>query len=149
MGNIDIGRWILGGVVAAIVLFVVDFVVNGLILMQQWTDAMAALQQPPVGESVGEIVFFAILNLLIGLTAIWIYAGIRPRFGPGVTTAVYAGVATWILAYLVPNAFFLSTSLFPAVLLWTGIIIGIFQVVVATVAGAWLYQEEGQAGAAP
>jgi hypothetical protein len=142
MGNINIGRWIIGGVVCAIILFIVDFIVNGVILMQQWAAAMAALQQPPMGESVGEIVIFAILNLIVGLTAVWIYIGIRPRFGPGAKTAVYAGLATWLIGYLVPNAFFLATGLFPAHLLWTLIIIALIQVPVATVAGAWLYQEE-------
>jgi hypothetical protein len=142
MGNINVGRWIIGGVVAAIILFVVDFIVNGVILMQQWVDAMAALQQPAMGGTVGEIVIFAILNLIVGLTAVWIYIGIRPRFGPGAKTAVYAGLATWLIGYLVPNAFYLATGLFPAHLLWTLIIIALIQVPAATVAGAWLYQEE-------
>lgn len=142
MGNINTGRWILGGAVCAVILFIVDFVLNGVIFMQQWTEAMAALQQPPMGESVGQIVFFAVLNLLVGLTAVWIYVSIRPRFGPGLTTAIYAGLATWILAYLVPNAFFVATGLFPAYLLWTATIVGVIQVPLATVAGAWLYQEE-------
>jgi hypothetical protein len=141
MGNINISRWILGGVVCAVILFIVDFVLNGVVLMQQWTDAMAALQQPPMGESVGQIVFFAILNLIVGLTAVWIYVGIRPRFGPGMQTAIYAGLATWLIGYLVPNAFFAATGLFPAYLLWTAIIVGVIQVPDATVAGAWLYQE--------
>jgi hypothetical protein len=141
MGNINISRWILGGVVCAVILFIVDFVLNGVVLMQQWTDAMAALQQPPMGESVGQIVFFAILNLIVGLTAVWIYVGIRPRFGPGMQTAIYAGLATWLIGYLVPNAFFAATGLFPAYLLWTAIIVGVIQVPLATVAGAWLYQE--------
>jgi hypothetical protein len=141
MGNINISRWILGGVVCAVILFIVDFVLNGVVLMQQWTDAMAALQQPPMGESVGQIVFFAILNLIVGLTAVWIYVGIRPRFGPGMQTAIYAGLATWLIGYLVPNAFFAATGLFPAYLLWTAIIVGVIQVPLATAAGAWLYQE--------
>jgi len=141
MGNINIGRWIIGGVVTAVILFFVDFIVNGIILMEQWTAAMAALQQPAMGGSVGEIVIFAVLNLIVGLTAVWIYAGIRPRFGPGVKTAVYAGLATWLVGYLVPNAFYLATGLFPAHLLWTLIIIALIQVPVATVIGAWLYRE--------
>jgi hypothetical protein len=94
-----------------------------------------------MGESVGQIVFFAILNLIVGLTAVWIYVGIRPRFGPGMHTAIYAGLATWLIGYLVPNAFFAATGLFPAYLLWTAIIVGVIQVPLATAAGAWLYQE--------
>ncbi len=142
MGSINVSRWIIGGVVAAIILFVVDFIVNGIILMEQWTAAMAALQRPAMGGTVGEIVVFAILNLVIGLTAVWIYIGIRPRFGAGPKTALCAGIATWLLGYLVPNAFLLATGLFPVHLLWTIIIIALIQVPVATVIGAWLYQEE-------
>jgi hypothetical protein len=142
MGNINVGRWILGGVVAAVVLFIVDFVLHGMVLMQQWADAMAALQMPPMGESAGEIVSFAIFNLIIGLTAVWIYVGIRPRFGPGVQTAIYAGLATWILGYFMPNAFLLVSGMFPASLLWTTIIVALIQVPLATVAGAYLYKEE-------
>jgi hypothetical protein len=142
VGNVNIGRGIIGGVVAAIILFVVDFVVNGVILMEQWTAAMAALQRPAMGGTVGEIVLFVVLDLIIGLTAVWIYVGIRPRFGPGVKTAIYAGIATWLLACLVPNGFSAATGLFPASLLWTTIIVALIQIPVATVAGAWLYQEE-------
>ena len=32
MGKINVGRWIIGGVVAAVILFIVDFVLNGMIL---------------------------------------------------------------------------------------------------------------------
>ena len=142
MGKINVGRWIIGGVVAGVILFIVDFVLNGMILRQQWTDAMTALGKPAMSESAGQIIGFLILNLLVGLTALWIYAGIRPRFGAGVTTAVYAGLATWLLAYAVPNVFTLMVGLLPAGLLWTVVIVGLVQVPVATVAGAYLYKEE-------
>jgi hypothetical protein len=141
MGNINVGRWILGGVVAGVVLFVIDFVVNGLILAQQWTDAMTALNLPAMTENVGTLIIFLILSLIVGLVAVWIYAGIRPRFGAGVKTAIYAGLAVWLVGYLVPNLFFMATGVFPAVLFWVGIIVGVIQVPLATVAGAYLYRE--------
>jgi hypothetical protein len=141
MGNINVGRWILGGVVAGVVLFVIDFVVNGLILAQQWTDAMTALNLPAMTENVGTLIIFLILSLIVGLVAVWIYAGIRPRFGAGVKTAIYAGLAVWAVGYLVPNVFFMATGVFPAALFWVGIIVGVIQVPLATVAGAYLYQE--------
>ena len=142
MTNINVGRWVVGGVVAAVILFIVDYVLNAVILMQQWTDAMTALGRPALGASTGEIVFFAVFDLVLGLAALWIYVGIRPRFGPSVTTAVYAGLATWLLVVALPTAFMLMIGLFPAVLLWIVTIVGVFQVVGATVAGAYLYQEE-------
>ena len=142
MGTINVGRLILGGVVAGVILFIVDYIVNGVILAQQWTDAMAALGKPAMTEDVGSIVLFAALSLVTGLTALWIYAGIRPRFGAGVTTAIYAGLAVWVIGYLVTNLFLLTVGLLPASVLWTGIIVGVIQLPVATVAGAYLYKEE-------
>ena len=77
------------------------------------------------------------------MTALWIYAGIRPRFGAGATTAVYAGLATWVIGYLVPNVFMIAfLGLLPAGLMVTLIVVGVIQVPVATVAGAYFYQEE-------
>jgi len=144
MGNINLGRWILGGVVAAVVLFVIDFIVNGVVLADQWDQAMASLGLPPMSESLdpGTLIGFAVLNLIVGLTAVWIYVGIRPRFGPGATTAIYAGVATWLLAYGVAAAFPMMVGIMPASLAWTAIIVGVIQVPLATVIGAWLYKEE-------
>ncbi|MHA1554162.1 MAG: hypothetical protein ACTSU0_07100 [Alphaproteobacteria bacterium] len=143
MGKINIGRWIVGGVVAAIILFVTDGVLNGVILDQQFEDAMTALGMPAMSEdfAVGTFAVFAALDLIVGLTAVGIYVGIRPRFGAGATTAVYAGLATWLLVGLVADVSLMAVNLLPAGLLWTSIIVGVIQIPVATVAGAYLYKE--------
>lgn len=140
MGTINIGRWLVGGIVAGIVLLVIDFILNGLILAQQWRDAFAALGKPAT-ENAGTFLVFALVNLIIGLTAVLIYVGIRPRFGPGVRTAIYAGLATWLLADVAANLVLLNFGLLPASLLWIGIVVGVIQIPVATVAGAYLYKE--------
>jgi len=142
MGKINVGRWIVGGVVAAIILFIVDYVLNGMVLMDQWNQAMTDLGKAPMGQSTGEIIGYAVYDLVIGLTALWIYVGIRPRFGAGHMTAIYAGLATWLLAFAVPSYFMLASALLPASLVWTMVIVGLFQVVIATVIGAYFYQEE-------
>jgi hypothetical protein len=148
MGNINVGRWILGGVVAGVVLFVIDFVVNGLILAQQWTDAMTALNLPAMTENVGTLIIFLILSLIVGLVAVWIYAGIRPRFGAGVKTAIFAGLAVWLVGYLVPSLFVMASGVFPAVRFWVGFIGGGLEVALAAGAGAGGDQESRVAGAA-
>ncbi len=141
MGNINTLRWVVGGAVAGGIIFVVNFVLNGVILADQWDQAMSAMGLPAVADSAGQIIAFLVFDLVIGLSAMWIYVGIRPRFGAGVTTAVNAGLVTWLLAFALPNAFMLTVGLFPAALLWTTAFVGIVQVVVATIAGAYVYQE--------
>lgn len=140
MAGINTGRWFISGIIAGIIIAVVDFVLNGMFLMQQWNDAMAALSLPPA--SGGAIVSFIIIDLVIGLAALWIYVGIRPRYGANYTTAIYAGLATWLLVILLPHLTIQISGVLPAGLTWTVIIVGLVQYVVATVVGAYFYQEE-------
>ena len=51
------------------------------------------LPEPPL---IGSVLFVAWL-IIFGIVIVWLYAAIRPRFGSGVKTAVYAGLAAWFL----------------------------------------------------
>ena len=52
-------------------------------------------------------VFWFVFVYAAGVLAMWLYAAIRPRFGPGPKTAVGAGVAFWLIAK-VPHMIFLG-----------------------------------------
>ena len=45
----------------------------------------------------GQMVWFDVLGIVTGVVAVRIYAAIRPRYGAGVKTAIYAGIAVWIV----------------------------------------------------
>ena len=91
---------------------------------------------------IAQIVLFNVIGLLTGLVAIWVYAAIRPRFGAGIKTAIYAGLAVWILTVLFPNAAFMHVShLFPNHLTLYTTLGGLVEVVFGTVAGASVYKE--------
>ena len=140
MGKINIGRLIFGGIVAGIVADVLDYLVDGLWLQQSWQDAMLNLDKSSFGTT--QIVEFNLLGILGGIIAIWIYAGIRPRFGAGWKTAIYAGLAVWVIGILIPNVSFMYVAdLFPKHLTLYTTFGGLLEVVVGTVAGAALYKE--------
>lgn len=140
MGKINIGRWVLGGIVAGIVGDVIESLVEGLWLGPQWNGAMKVLGKP--GLTTGQIVEYNLVGLVIGLTAVWIYAAIRPRFGAGAKTAVYAALATWVLASLVANTYFMVIPyMYPHHLALYATIADFVAVVVGTVAGAAVYKE--------
>jgi hypothetical protein len=92
MGKINLGRVVLGGIVAAIVIGAFEFVLNGVMLADQWPALMKSINRPELGGS--EIVCFNILALIQGLAAVWTYAAIRPRFGEGPVTAIRAALLT-------------------------------------------------------
>jgi len=140
MGKINVGRWILGGLVAGIVGDIVESLVEGLWLGPSWNGAMTALGRHSL--STGQIVEFNLVGLVIGFAAVWIYVGIRPRFGPGPKTAFYAGLVTWVLASLVANTFFMVIPyLYPHHLALYATIADFVACVVGTIAGAALYKE--------
>ena len=79
MGKINVGRLIMGGIVAGIAIDIVDYFVDGIWLAQRWAAGMALLGHP--GFTQMQIILFNVIGLLTGIVAIWVYAAIRPRFG--------------------------------------------------------------------
>jgi hypothetical protein len=140
MGKINVGRWVLGGLVAGVVGDLIEALFQGVWLGAKWNAAMAVLGKPAI--TMKQVVEFNLVGLIIGLTAVWIYAGIRPRFGAGPKTAVYAGLATWVLVSLLPVLFFMVIPyMYPHHLALYVVIADVFASVLGTVAGAALYKE--------
>ena len=139
MGKINLGRVILGGIVAGIIVNAFEFVLNGMLLDKQWTDLMASINRPALG--VTEIVYFNVFGFAMGLVAVWTYAAIRPRFGEGPKTAVYAALLTWVTGYVLVDVTPTIMGIFPMSMTMMLIGVGLVEIVVATLAGAWLYKE--------
>ncbi len=140
MGNINLTRVLLGGLLAGVVINVGEGILNELILRGDWEAAMQALQLPMVGGVI-QGVLFIVLGFVLGIVAVCIYASIRPRFGAGVKTAVIAGLTVWVLIYIGFGFPFLA-GVFPTKLFWISAVWGLVEVPLATVAGAWVYKED-------
>ncbi len=82
-------RILLGGLAAGVVSLVLGMAF-GHVVMEE--EMKAALGGEPAGWQIAGAVA---LRLGFGITVAWIYAAIRPRFGPGPRTAVLAGLAIW------------------------------------------------------
>jgi hypothetical protein len=88
--------------------------------------------------------WFNVLGIVNGLLALWVYCGIRPRFGAGLNTAFKAAIVVWIIGSLVPNlAFMVFGGLFSHQLAAYTTLGSFIQVVVGVIAGAAVYKEEG------
>ncbi len=140
MGSINTGRVVWGGLLAGLVIFA-STAVRILALREQITGFIENHGLQGLGQTAG-IAFFAVYSVALGILMVWLYAAIRPRFGAGATTAIAGGVFYWISIYFLPFAALLRFDLIPigGVLvhwIWT-----VFEIPLASVAGAWVYQED-------
>ena len=139
MGTINWTRVILGGLVAGVIINVFEFLLNGVILANDMQAAIAAMGKQMGG---GALALFTVWGFLVGIFAVWLYAAIRPRFGAGWATALCAAVAVWCLGYLLAAVTPFALNLFPARLLVIGLVVGLVEVSVGTLTGAWIYREQ-------
>ena len=139
MRGINTTRVVIGGIVAGLVINVSEFILNMVVLGADLNAAMSRLNLPPVGGQA--IPVFVVLGFALGIATVWLYAAIRPRYGAGPKTALYAGAAVWFFAYLYSGVGMMVMGVFPGRLMAVGMIWGLGEVLLASVAGAFLYAE--------
>jgi hypothetical protein len=139
MNKINVGRVILGGLVAGLILNIGEFVLNAVVMKKQMEAFNAAHNFHDPGPNF--IAIAVVLTFLLGIVIILGYASIRPRFGPGVKTAIIAALFAWFALYFYMGIFFavlfgVSTTDVLITMVW-----GLVEYVIATIAGASLYKE--------
>lgn len=138
MNRINMTRVILGGVLAGVLINISEYLRYDVVLRGEFEAGMRALGKGlPQGPTVTTV--WTLWGFALGIAAVWLYAAIRPRYGPGASTAVRAGIAVWFFTSLLAIIAMRAMGLFRisvVALLWT-----LVECVLATLAGAWLYRE--------
>jgi hypothetical protein len=138
MANINMGRVILGGLVTGLVINFGEFLLNGILMADQMKSFMT---QHNFTEPKYFIPIAVGLTFVLGVVIILGYACIRPRLGPGLKTAVVAGLFAWFAIYVysgIINAVLMGIpmSTMMMVLVW-----GLVEFILGAIVGAWLYKE--------
>ena len=141
---INTGKVLVGGVVAGVVMNVIDFIVNMFIVgdrMKAETEAF----KPGLSDqmmSSSTMVSYIVMDFVLGFALIWTYAAIRPRFGPGIKTASYAAILFWILAGIFLSGY-LHMGMMSTGLWFTFAFLGLVNFLLSAWAGAKFYTEDG------
>jgi len=145
---INTSKVIVGGLIGGVVANVIDFGANYFMADMQ-KAAMEALNPTLAANAMApsKIPLFVVLDFVWMFATIWIYAAIRPRFGPGPRTAMYAAVASWIIGST-PVAFFAATGMFSWGFFSAGALLALINGIVSTIVGARFYTEETVASGA-
>jgi hypothetical protein len=100
---------------------------------------MAELNMSP--PSAVQALQLRLVWMIYGLTLAWLTAAIRPRFGAGLRTALWAATAVWIAGIVVPvlpNAVLGFASMD---VILVDLLVGLIGLAVAGVVAGYLYKE--------
>ena len=142
MGRINWGKVFLGGLLAGVVINIGEYLFHAVLFKDQVAEMMRAMGKDPASVMTGNaIVIWNILGFLTGIGAVWGYAAIRPRFGAGAKTAMIAGVAAWYFSRFLGGIGEMNMGMMSQKMIMTGLVWGLVELVIATIAGAWAYRE--------
>lgn len=141
--KMNMSKVLTGGVIAGVVMIAIGFLNNMYILGPKFVAELDAFK-PGLGASMasGEgIGLHVLLDIVLGIALIWIYAAIRPRFGPGAGTAVKAALAVWVVTSIAYYGW-LSMGMTSSGLWLMAAAVGLVNLILAALAGAKFYSEE-------
>ena len=147
MGSINWGRVFLGGLAAGFLINVSETILNTVVLEAPFSAAMDEMGKT-MNMDGGAIAVWMLWGFAVGITTVWLYAAIRPRYGAGLKTALCAGATVWFLAGFLSSAAMVNMGLFSVGLMATGTVWGLAEMLTAAAVGGWLYKEEGAAAEA-
>jgi hypothetical protein len=139
MGGINLVRVLIGGIVAGIVAFAGDFLVNQYLLAEDGEQMVQRLNLDPEKVAASSTTWI-VVNVLYGILLVFTYAAMRPRFGPGPWTAVIAGLTIY-LAITIVLLGFMSMGMFVQDAFMRSAGLQFVIALAASVSGAAVYKE--------
>jgi hypothetical protein len=141
MNKINTGRALLGGIVAAVIIDLIEGVMNGVVLKDDWAAAMQALGKP--SEVTGAaLAIYNIGGLLCGILGVWLYCALISRYGKGSTTSAKAGLIVWALTSAIPSLMWIPAGILPSHLMTFSVVVDFIAILLGVTMGALLYREE-------
>jgi hypothetical protein len=139
---INTPKVITGGLAAGVVANIIGFVGFGLLLAPRFEADMmtVAPSLQGAGQGTGAMVATIASQFVVGFLLVWLYAAMRPRFGAGMQTAVYAAFAVWICGFVFHLDLLLMGLVSPVTYALASLT-AIVQTVTASAVGGKLYSE--------
>jgi hypothetical protein len=139
MGKINLARVLIGGLVAGLILNIGEWVLNGMVLAKEMKDFFQKCGFPEPGTNF--LIIAVSITFVLGIVLVLGYAAIRPRFGAGPKTAIIAALFAWFGVYLYQNLIGFGLGIVTAKAMLVALAWGLVEYILATLAGAALYQE--------
>lgn len=140
MGRMNIGRLLIGGLVAGVVGNVLHYVVSMYLMNVEMADMIQRLNLSQFTVE-GSAVTWIVVDFIWGFLLVFAYAAMRPRFGPGPGTAAISSITLWaavasVFAGLMAMGIYTQQSFIKESAL------NLVVALAAGLAGAYVYKEE-------
>jgi fluoride ion exporter CrcB/FEX len=134
-------RIVIGGLVAGLVINVLDFTISALFLMERYEALQAAgiHRQEPL---LPFIPLWILGQFAIGLILAGLYAAVRPRLGPGPKTALIVGLVAGLLTHVPYNVAAASWSMAGRLIPLANMIVGLIALLLGALVAGFIYKEE-------
>lgn len=141
MTKINWSRFIIGGLVATVILFLTDGLLHEKVFHQYWEYVYQGLgaHESQMGHGVA-LLYFAVFELGRGFLAMFIYVLMRPMTGAGPKTAVLAAIVAWLAFSVAGPAQFIPLGFYSRRLWFLVAGAQVVTSIVAALAGAALYK---------
>ena len=139
---INTSKVLIGGLAAGVVANVVGFVGFGMLLGPRFEADAIAVAPVLQGRAMtgGAIAINVIASFAAGILLVWLYAAMRPRFGPGMKTATMAALAVWVCGFLFHLDWLIVGMMTPATYMMAAVM-AVVQLLPSAAVGGMLYQE--------
>ena len=140
INQIRIGRLLIAGLVAGLILNVGEAALHAGILGDATTAAYTALNRTIVPNPLNLASLIGV-TFVQGIVMTWLYAMIRPRLGSRFAAAACAGLAAWLFSSLYSAVYLHSglSGLFPLDIVWVPVAWELIEYPLAALAAAAIY----------
>lgn len=147
---INTGKVVTSGLVAGVVMTIIDFILNSFVVGDQ-VKAAANAFKPGLGDQMmamdgKTMATYIIMDLVIGLLLAYTYAAMRPRFGAGAKTAIVGAFVLWVFGTIVWYNYLMIGMMSTGLWLTLAVSYLVGLTISSLVAGA-LYREDGSVAA--
>lgn len=142
MSKINVGKVLLGGLLAGVVLNIGEFILNGVLLADAMKQDFAKLGLGDPATNPTFLVRVVGITFVLGIAIVYLYAAIRPRFGAGWKTAACAGVIAWFFVYLYCGYVYVALGVVSMKVYLIALVWGIVEFAVGAIVGAFFYKED-------
>jgi hypothetical protein len=141
------GRIFVGGLVAGVIINLTEGILWGVVFSAENAAMMAEFG---LTESRWAMPAYILTAFAIGFLIAWLYAAVRPRFGPGRGTAIRVALFLFATVWVIPLVWFsvIGIRMPPAVTL-VALVFELAGVTLAALAAGWMYREGEVGGSGP